>query len=73
MSRNPVKDILERVLDWPTEDQAKLARIIRDIEEWRSADGLSEEEWQRVEERSERRELAPEGAVENVFAPYRDA
>ena len=33
-----VKEIFERVLDWPADDQEKLARFVRELEQWHADD-----------------------------------
>jgi hypothetical protein len=36
MTRGEVKEILNRVLSWSDDDQAKIARFIREMEQWRA-------------------------------------
>ena len=38
-----VKEIFERVLDWPADDQEKLARFVRELEQWRADDEVFDE------------------------------
>jgi hypothetical protein len=38
MATDGVKEIFERVLDWPADDQEKLARFVRELEQWRADD-----------------------------------
>ena len=38
-----MKEIFERVLDWPADDQEKLARFVRELEQWRSDDEVFDE------------------------------
>jgi hypothetical protein len=71
MSKDQFKEILERVLIWPAEDQERVARFVHEIERHRNAEDLTEEEWRIVEERALRRELASDEEVEAVFARYR--
>jgi hypothetical protein len=72
MTRDQVKEILERVTSWPPEDQERLVRIIDEIEQ-RHADDITDEEWEVIEARARRRELASDAEVEQVFARYRSA
>ena len=72
MTRDQVKEILDRVLRWPPDDQEKLARFVREVEQQRRAgDDISDEEWKVIEERAARRDLATDEEVEQVFSRYR--
>ncbi len=71
MTRDQVKEILDRVLDWPPEDQQKVAQFVREVEQRRGGDDLTDEEWQLIEKRAARRDLASDEDVERVFSRYR--
>jgi hypothetical protein len=55
MRRDQVKEILDRVLTWPPDDQEKLARFVHEVEQRRAADSITDEEWKIIEERAARR------------------
>jgi hypothetical protein len=38
MIRDQVKEILDRVQTWPSDDQEKLVQFVREFEEWRADD-----------------------------------
>ena len=71
MTREQVKDILDRVLTWPQADQEKVARFARQVEQWRGTDDISDEEWRIIEERAARRDLASDTEVAELFNRYR--
>jgi hypothetical protein len=72
MTKEQVKEILDRVLTWPQEDQEKVARFAWQVEQWRG-DDISDEEWKIIEDRAARRDLASDEDVERVFSRYRSA
>ena len=69
MTRDQVKEILDRVLAWPADEQEKVARFVREVEERR--DDITDEEWEIIEARAARRDLATDKEVEQVFGRYR--
>jgi len=73
MTRDQVKEILDRVLTWPPDDQEKVARFVREVEQRRAGDDITDEEWKVIEERAARRDLATDEEVEKVFGRYRSA
>jgi hypothetical protein len=73
MTKDQVKEILDRVLAWSPADQEKVTRLIRDIEARRGNNGITDEEWKIIEERAARRDLATDEEVEEVFGRYRRA
>jgi hypothetical protein len=73
MTRNQVKEMLERVVAWPPEDQERLARFLDEIEQRHAGDDITDDEWEVIEARARRRDLATDEDVEQVFARYRSA
>jgi hypothetical protein len=73
MTKDQVKEILDRVLSWPPDEQEKVARFVREVEARRGGDDISHEEWKIIEERPARRDLATDEEVEQVFRRYRGA
>jgi hypothetical protein len=71
MTKDQVKEILDRVLSWPADDQEKVARFVREVEERR--DDITDEEWEIIEARAARRDLASDREVQQVFGRYRSA
>jgi len=73
MTKEQVKEILDRVLTWPEADQEKVARFARQVERVRDDDDIREDEWRIIEERAARRDLASDQEVEALFSRYRNA
>jgi hypothetical protein len=73
MTKEDVKEILERVLTWPQADQEKVARFARQVEQHLADDDLTDEEWRIIEDRAARRDLAADDEVEALFSRYRGA
>ncbi len=71
MTKEQVKEILERVLTWPADDQERVAAFAAALEQQRGHDDLTDEEWKIIEMRAARRDLATEDEVERVFGRYR--
>jgi hypothetical protein len=71
MTREQVKEILDCVLTWPADEQEKIAQIVCAIEQIRLGDDITDEEWEIIEKRAARRELATDKEVEEVFSRYR--
>ena len=73
MTKDQLKEMLDRVLTWPTDDQERLVRVVQEIEGLRSGDDITDEEWEIIEARASRRDLASDREVESVFGRYRNA
>lgn len=73
MTREQVKEILDRVLTWPEADQEKVARFVEVVEQHRASDDLSDHDWDVIEERAARRDLASDEEVKALFGRYRRA
>ena len=71
MTREQIKEILDRVLTWAPDDQEKVAKFAREVEQRR--DDITDEEWKIIEARAARRDLATDEEVEQVFSRYRSA
>jgi hypothetical protein len=68
-----VKEILDRVLTWPQADQEKVARFVRQVEQRRAGDDITDDEWTVIEERAARRDLVTDAEVQELFNRYRRA
>jgi hypothetical protein len=73
MTKEQVKEILDRVLTWEPDDQERVARFVRAVEQRRSSDDITDEEWKIIEQRAARRDLATDEEVEAIFSRYRSA
>jgi hypothetical protein len=73
MTKDQVKEVLDRVLTWPADDQEKIVRFAREVEQRRAGDDITDEEWVVIEQRAARRDLATDEEVEKVFSRYRNA
>jgi hypothetical protein len=71
MTREQVKEILDHVLTWPADEQEKIAQLVCVIEQLRAGDDITDEEWEIIEKRAARRDLATDEEVEEVFSRYR--
>ncbi len=72
MTKDQVKELLDRVLTWPEDDQEKLAQFVREVEQLRAGDDITVQEWEIIERRAARRNLATDEEVEKVFSRYRN-
>jgi len=74
MKKDDVKAVLGRVLTWPVEAQREAVATLRAMEEeWVGGGDITDEEWEVIEARARRRDLATDAEVEQVFARYRSA
>ncbi len=73
MTKEQVKEILERVLTWPSAEQERVAQFAREIEIGRDRGDLTDEEWKIIELRAARRDLATDEEVEQLFSRFRSA
>ena len=73
MTKQQVKELLERVLTWSPEDQERVVRFVRQVEESASPDDITDEEWKLIEERVARRDVASDEEVKGLFDKYRGA
>jgi hypothetical protein len=73
MTRDQVKEILDRVLTWPPERQADLAHVVEEMEEYDNSDlRLSDEQAEQVRRRlaEPNRKTIP---AETVFKRFRSS
>jgi hypothetical protein len=55
MTNDDVKEILNRVLNWPADDQAKIVRFVRELEEWRADHDVIDETGEQANSRNRNR------------------
>jgi hypothetical protein len=51
MTRGEVKEILNRVLTWSDDDQEKIVRFVREMEQWRADHDIIDEEGEQAKRR----------------------
>jgi hypothetical protein len=51
MTRGEVKEILNRVLSWSDDDQAKIVRFVSEMEQWRADHDINDEEGEQANRR----------------------
>ena len=73
MTKQQLKDILDRVLAWSPEDQERIVRFVRQDEDGLSPDDISDEEWNLIEKRAAHRDVASVEEAKRLFDKYRDA
>ena len=71
MTRDQVKEILNRVLTWPESDQAELAELAEQIESGRGGEYHATPEELRALDEAERSGVASAGEVEAAFRTFR--
>ena len=75
MTKDQVKEILDRVLTWPSDRQEEVARLALQIERWHAGDGdLTESDWKIIDERSaasRRGDIASDEEVAALLDRYR--
>ena len=52
MTKEQVKELLDHVLTWPPDEQERVARFVCEVEQRRSDDDLTDEEWKAMIARS---------------------
>jgi hypothetical protein len=67
MTKDQIKELLDRVLSWPPDDQERVAQFVREVERRRSGDDITDEEWKNIEARA-LRDLATDEEVAAVFS-----
>jgi hypothetical protein len=72
MTKDQVKELLDRVLTWPPADQERLAQFVQEVELRRAQDDITDEEWKIIAERAARRDLATDEEVAAIFNLYRN-
>jgi hypothetical protein len=71
MAKDQVKEILDRVLSPAPAEHDKVPRFVREVEQRPARDDLSDAEWEVIEKRAARRDLATDQEVEQLFGRYR--